>query len=233
MVLIRYYNLESKSPEDVSNLEKNLKKRLLDEKRIRNCSDTLIKDVAEAREGDQDAVTELIPDSGDFDVLYRKTRTISEEKKRWFKKNIPRRTGIELVVKGVPGDILELQTYLGDSRFELVEVKEVKRAMYTFHSYAKTETCVDAGITVYTSLFLDGEFDLRFNFLKNTGYVCGVNGHALQGSVSGGVEDVLRARKSQTRATTTSGTIHWWHARLRARVARSFKQKQRVFFDLS
>ncbi len=36
--------------------------------------------------------------------------------------------------------------------------------------------------------------------------------------------------KCQMLATTTSGTIHWWHARLRARVARSFKQKQRVSF---
>lgn len=200
MALIKYYNLESQSWKDVSDLERNLKKHLLDEQRTRAILGTDVEDIAEAKmgDGDKDTLAMLLYDSGDFDVLYKNSRTIANGKKRLFRENVAPRIGTELVVRARPKDILELQDYLGSSGFEVVEARGISRAVYTFHSECRTETTVDSGIKVYNKIFSGNDFELDFEFQKNEGNIGSTSGHALQGFVNGKVTDVLRARNILT-----------------------------------
>ncbi len=49
-----------------------------------------------------------------------------------FSKSIPPRIGLELVVKAIPEDILELQDYLAGSGFEVIEARNVNVANLGF-----------------------------------------------------------------------------------------------------
>ena len=191
MALIKYYNLESKSWEEVSDLERNLQKHLLNEKRIRSLLETDVEEITEAKtgNGDKDTLAMFLYDSGDFDVLYKRAEI--KKRKGLFRKAAL--VGTELVVRAKLGDILELQNYLADSGFEVVEARNVSQAVYTFITKPKSETTVDAGIKVYRRLF-SGQEGLDIGLEKSRGYIAGKNGHSLQGSVKGPVVEVLRAR---------------------------------------
>ena len=190
MALIKYYNLESQSWGEVSDLERNLQKHLLDERRIRGLLETDVEDVAKAKEGngDEDTLAMLLYDSGDFDVLYRESRTISEGKKQWFRKNVAPRIGTEMVVRARPEDILELQDYLGSSGFEVVEARGVSNAIFEYRNLSHP---IDGVETYFARLqkLVDNEFPgVKFEHATYPKHP------AIELSFSGDVENVCRIR---------------------------------------
>lgn len=197
MGLIKYYNLESLSWKDVSDLERNLQKHLLDKKHISGILETDVEDIAKAKSGNGDKVSlaSLLYDSGDFDVLYKRSWTISKGKKRLFGKNIPLKIGTELVVRAIPQEILELQDYLSDSGFEVIEARGVATAVYKFNTVPRTLSTAKGGKQIYESQFSSESFDLKVDIKLNDGLLGGVEGTALQGCLSGQVEKILKARK--------------------------------------
>ena len=102
MPLIKYYSLESRSWENVSDLERNLHKHLLSGKFLRMngtssetdlsqkilaATTTPIKELSSPSKMDKDLQV-LIYDSGEFDVMYKKTWEMvkgDKGKKRWFR----------------------------------------------------------------------------------------------------------------------------------------------------
>lgn len=203
MALIRYYNLESESSEEVSNLEKNLKKRLLDEKRIRNGISSGIENVAEAEGRGLEAFTKLIYDSGEFDVLYKDTKTISTGKRRLFRKNTPSKVGIELVVKGALEDILEIQAYLSCSKFEIIEAKTVATAILSFATMSHGHDDSRAYLESIEKMLKKDNSKLKIS--TNRTAINGYDSYSY-GLISGDVEEVLRIRKHLIKCAPSYGT---------------------------
>jgi hypothetical protein len=198
MALIKYYNLESQSWEDVSDLERNLQKHLLNEKHVRSLLETDVEDVARAKDGngDRDTLAMLLYDSGDFEVLYKKSRTVLQGKKRWFGKNTPPRVGTKLVVKAVPEDILELQDYLRDSGFEVAEARNVSMANFGFSS----PPCHEEAVKNYRTMieaFMGRQYPSVSADLTTEDKVVwdGKNGSTCTGMIYGPVLDVLKIRE--------------------------------------
>lgn len=133
MALIRYYNLESRSWDAVSGLERNLQKHLLSEKHVKGLIDSADAEaLAKGEASNDDSLATLLYDSGEFDVLYKRSSTITEGKKRWFKPNVAPRIGTEMVIQATPEDIVELQGYLASSGFEVVEARQVRKAIFEY-----------------------------------------------------------------------------------------------------
>jgi len=145
----RYYNLETENWEEVENLDGELEKRLLQEKNIRAMENHTVEEIANAIEGNGD--TDLVVyDSGEFDVLYSRRWIIKKPvkgKTRWFREDIQPSLGlygVELVVKATPQDIIDLQTYLGETDLDVIEARGVERAIFDYkhenHSTDGVET---------------------------------------------------------------------------------------------
>lgn len=116
-----------------------------------------------------------------------------------FGKNTPAKVGIELVVKGIPEDILEIQAYLSDSEFEIVEARAVTEASLSFATkpyrndsskvYLPTvEELIKRDYPALRLLIKIQELGNGYNWEGNEGSYC-------SGLISGGVEDVLKLRK--------------------------------------
>ncbi|MFC1686882.1 hypothetical protein ACFL0E_00810 [Nanoarchaeota archaeon] len=198
MALIKYYNLESQSWEDVSGLERNLQKHLLDEQRTRAILGTDVEDVSEAKmgNGDKDTLATLLYDSGDFDVLYRHSRTISKGKKRMFGKSTPPRIGTEMVVRARPEDILELQDYLGSSGFEVVEARGVSNANFVFTTKPQHKDAIQNYREMIKG-YIDSRYEKLGADLKSEDDVVmdGKKGSTCTGIVWGPVVDTLELRR--------------------------------------
>jgi len=203
MALIKYYYLESRSQETVSELERNLQKYLLNEKHVNAVLATPAPAVVDAMEGNGNVkdLERSIYDSGEFDVLYKHSWEIAKGKKRIFRKEIAPRLGVELVVSATPEEIIQLQEYLSSSQMEVVEARGVSKACFTFTSQAVHDGAVKnykAMIEKYVAdTFPNIKIDLKIqekviyektkNSPKESGATC-------TGLISGSVEDVLHVR---------------------------------------
>ncbi|MBR9683244.1 hypothetical protein GOV03_01770 [Candidatus Woesearchaeota archaeon] len=199
MALIKYYNLESQSWEEVSELERNLQKHLLSEKHIKGLVETSIEDSVNAKSGNgsPETLSKLIYDSGDFDVLYRNSLIISKGKKRLFGENIAPRIGTELVVRARPEDILELQDYLGSSSFEVVEARGITQATLTMATHAGhagfTENSAEHLQTYLSSRYGDQlKSDIK---VQHKVHWMGRSGSMCTAVVIGPVQEILEVRK--------------------------------------
>ncbi|MEK6969330.1 MAG: hypothetical protein AABW48_02790 [Nanoarchaeota archaeon] len=208
MALIKYYNLESHSEGDVSDLERNLQKYLLSEKHVNGLLETDVKDVVQAKEGngDKDTLTKLLYDSGDFDVLYKTSWTISKGKKRWFGENSVPRFGTELVVRATPEDILELQDYLAGSGFEVVEARGISRATFNF----ATTPAQSGHVACYTEMLgnlIQRDYPgVKGDIRKNNGVKWGEDvGTTCVGMYEGAVIDILKLQKQIISSAETYG----------------------------
>ncbi len=195
MTQIKYYDLESKSFDESSDLEGNLQKFLLSENYINGTSKCNEDD---SQLGKDDELNPTIYDSGDFEVLYKKSKTVSDGKRRWFRKDIPKRIRTELVVKADPKDIIALQSYfnLYKSGLEVSEARKVNTANLGFI----TRACHDGVIIDYQNRiesFIKSQFPKVTSQLsaqkdvsldKKEGSVC-------TGMVYGPVLDVLKIRQ--------------------------------------
>lgn len=198
--LIKYYNLESRSWEEVSELELNLKKYLLDQKNVRGLLQAPVEAIADAQSGEGSAETldNIIYDSGEFDVLYKKSREISPRKWKLFKKNISERVGIELVVKGNPYDIVQLQEYLTKSRMDVVEARNVSKALLKFSTASVHEKAVQNYRDVIKEFITENynkvsaKFKVEHNVVFPEGHQAG---STLTGIIKGDVEQVLELRE--------------------------------------
>lgn len=136
MAIIKYYDLESRSCDVVNSLTANLMKHMLSEKSVKGLLAAHIEETVEAEAKALQAQPDnaSMYDSGEFDVLYRNSKTIQKKKWRFFSKSIPEYISTELVVKATPLDIIALQNYLGSSGFDVLEARTVSRATLSFAS---------------------------------------------------------------------------------------------------
>lgn len=205
--LIKYYNLESRSWEEVSELEQNLKKYLLNQNNVKGLLQAPVEAVADAYLGNTDAETldRVIYDSGEFDVLYKKSKEISPRKKgkrRWFRANdpdTPERVGVELVVKANPYDIVQLQEYLTQSGIDVVEARRIYLAIFNFWSHPSHPDFIENSKVILQGLLNKNydEVEMQLTSIKDTQYLMdGKNkkGNMLQGILRGPVQKILELR---------------------------------------
>ncbi|GEM_PF-5837798 len=159
--LIKYYNLESRSWNEVSELEDNLNRHLwnlhkascfVDDDVAKPILATLAKK-AGAGGLQKGVVTDLGTVSYDdrtcayveaLDGLYKRVWEISPRKFRLFRKSIPERVGIDLVVKVYQHNyIIKLQEYFSQSGIKVVEGRSASKATFDFCTFSNSDPKYD------------------------------------------------------------------------------------------
>jgi len=201
----KYYVLETEKQEEVKGLERELKKRLLQEKYIRKMKDADVEDIAKAMDNEKNANL-VIYDSEDFDVLYSKDWTIKKPRKIFSRKS--GLYGLELVVKATPQDIIDLQKYLEISEIDVREARNVTNSIVSIASLplpgnsAKNFSELIQGMAKRDFKNIKGEF-----LFVDEEVVCGMrSGYRSKGIYSGPVEDILRFRNSVIKIGRSNGT---------------------------
>jgi len=206
--LIKYYNLESRSWDEVSELELNLKKYLLNQSNVKGFLQAPVEAIADAQlgKGDPETIDNIIYDSGDFDVLYKKSKEIAPRvkgKKRWFRSNdsdVPERIGVELVVKANQYDIIQLQDYLTQSGIDVIESRRVYLAIFNFWSTTSHHGFIENSKAMLEH-FLNKNYDeveSQFTYIENCRLeMNGKNekGAILLGLLRGPVQKILELRE--------------------------------------
>ncbi|MEK6809403.1 MAG: hypothetical protein AABY40_01895 [Nanoarchaeota archaeon] len=210
MVLIKYYNLESQSGEDVSGLERNLQKHLLGEKQVRGLLETDVEDVTKEKsgKGEGNSLAKLLYDSGDFDVLYKVSWTIANGKKRWFRQNVAPKVGTEMVIRATPEDILELQDYLRGSGFEVVESRAVSKATLSFGTCPSNPAQSKSYEDTIKRMIQEEYCGLRLDVSSHENVMWeNRSGGTISGIVYGDVVKVLQFRNVLKNSASSYGTI--------------------------
>lgn len=171
----KYYVLETKNKKDLTELDRELKKRLLRGNYIRKIKDAKIENA-----------NLITYDSGEFDVLYSKEEEI--KKRKLFNKV----HGLELVVKATSEDFIDIQEYLKMSNIDVREARNVTRAIIYFYFYKSGE-----GIEILSELLENvartnfKKIEGKFRFDKDQAYPS-----HLTGVYSGAVEEILKFRNT-------------------------------------
>jgi len=198
----KYYNLETENPQDVTNLEGELERRLLQVRQVRASENASVDEIAQDIVDGGGKGMAIYYDSGDFDVLYLRDQTIRKPKKqrKWIRKSQaqPGLYGIELVVKATPQDIIDLQNYLSATDLNVREARNVRTAIVNFSTglvqknIAKSFRDITQSMIRETFPSLAGDF--KFYYISWGDY--GRSGFRSTGYYSGPVEDVLKFRKN-------------------------------------
>lgn len=212
MALIKYYNLVSHSWDTVSELELDLQKRLLSEKQLQRELSVSVDKAVEARaNGDADTLNLMVYDSGEFDILYKKTNEISAKKiikTGWFKEDItiPEKVNVELVVKATIEDLLQLQDYLQSTKFDVVEARAVSQATFAFATIPSHSGHTESYQTILNDILRErySVFKSNVSMQKDVSWDKDV-GATLIGLVSGPVEDILQFRMILNHSSATCG----------------------------
>jgi hypothetical protein len=205
----KYYVLETSNPQEVGGLERELKKKLLQENHSRKLFSASAQEIAEAMECD--GKTELvIYDSGEFDVLYSKNETI-KRRGLFCRQGL---YGIELVVKATTQDLIDLQRYLETSNIDVREARSITKAIVNLTTIPIPKTCAKNFTMLIENLAKTDFSQIKgeFNFVDKEIRRSGRRGYPTTGIYSGSVEDILRFRNTVIKIGESDGNPIGWNS---------------------
>jgi|SRR3989344_2339609 len=209
--LIKYYNLESRSWEEVSDLELNLNRHLRDQHKIlppiaENVARPFLKALAkkagagglqEGSLGDLDVRYDpAFSYDLNFDVLLKLATEVSPRIKRWFTKDTSERVSANLVIKATPFGFRNIDHYLARSDMGIRKVTPIEVARFNF---------ITKAIHIFSNQPTEDFFNnlrvchdpKRLGFEKvELKYSLTGEGKKYQGRISGPVERILSLRES-------------------------------------
>ncbi|MDP3699153.1 MAG: hypothetical protein Q8R47_06230 [Nanoarchaeota archaeon] len=212
--LIKYYNLESRSWDEVSELEINLNRHLRDQHKIlplvsEGVAKPILKALAEKagarglQEGNLGDL-ELRYDSAfsydqGFDILFKRATEISPRIKKWFTKDTPERVRADLVIKANPFLFRNIDHYLALSNMGMRKVISINDANFNFTTKPIPISSNRAAEDFLFNLTLCGakrnSKEMGFEMIELKYSITGKD-KKFSGRISGSVERVLSLRES-------------------------------------